>query len=185
MNSISLISNRLKRDVQLAFWARALLTWGICTAVVCVIGLLLLFPSWYHLRSAQLVKESAISPEETALKKNIEDGKRELDTFKLLLKSLEQSRDVDVALLFSRFRSIADAHAGEVAVARYSFSADTGKRVLSVSGTSASRDALVSFVRDIQKEGGVSGVELPVADLAGRNGTFPFTITGTVIEQTP
>jgi hypothetical protein len=182
MKNVSLISSHLKTDARVAFWSRAAIVWGVCTSLIAGIGLCLLFPSWYHMYQTRTMRDSAISAEETALKKNIEEGMLELERAKLLLKTLGTSHDNDMSVYFDRFKKIADERKDSITVSRFSYSADTGKILVSVSGMSTSRDSLVAFVRDIQKHGQLQGVELPVADLAGRNNTFPFTITGSVVQ---
>lgn len=181
MSRISLVSPTMKREALFSFWSKVFLLWGVAIFIVCFIGVILLVPAWYYVYQTKYASALAATPEESAMKKSIEMNTKELQLSLLELKTVAASADVEVALYFDHLKEAALLHKDSVVVTRYAFNGEqAAKKTVTISGTAKTREALVSFVRAIQKESMIKGVELPVADLAGRNNEFPFTITGEV-----
>ncbi len=175
---INLIPTAYRQDLVREYWIRLGIVALFFVAGACLTGALFIMPSFFTVT----LQERSLKVERVAQEENAVGNANSLETV------LAQS-DQKIAILAAKYTSpaltdlmssiIQKKPAGVILEGiRYERAQNKGETLV-LSGTSATRDALVLFQEALRKEPRIANVQLPISDLAS-SANISFTLTATL-----
>jgi hypothetical protein len=159
---------------------------ALAAVCVSVVGLIALLPAYIEsgragvlLNTLQNRMETLVPKSEDSKKEDPASGTNQERAKQLLTIAIENTtpsvRSQQVQHVRSRVLEHADVRLARVAVTQTD---------ITTSGSAASRSALLALQETFRKDPRIAKVMLPVSELSGREGVFPFTLTITMRTDT-
>jgi len=174
---INLETQRMRRALKREYLGRlAIVSLFFLTALIVVHGVLLV-PTYlfYNLRIGELEAEEARIDTVLAVAEE-----RELEQRANMLRThasfLETAKDMPT--LTDAFQEVAGLRAGTITITSFSYEPARGEKEgnMQLVGTARDRDALYTFVRELEARPRITSASFPIGNLA-RERDIPFTIT--------
>jgi hypothetical protein len=156
--------------------SRAFLVWGGAAVLLLFIGLLVLIPAYAYVHIRASKNTDQIKSEQKTHEKS-EAMQEVLANDDLKVRSLQALLEQQ---LFSEvYAQLTDALANhpEAEITDVSFLRGSTTALVTIRGMTRKRESLVQLVRALERDKHFQSTTLPISDLAGRDGAFPFTIT--------
>ncbi|MFZ2593708.1 MAG: hypothetical protein WAX38_02965 [Minisyncoccia bacterium] len=177
---VNLLTPDMRARSTSSFWSRVGLLWTGALVTALIIGLLALLPAFETTRtgSSTLVGDANTKK----ARERAELMEVELNNSQILSSILEEHvRGSDVVPVLTMVRVLQKKYEPGVTFSEYKTTRNAlGLVDVEINGVSKDRDALINLAKAIEQEKGVTNLVLPLSDLAGRQGSYPFAIKFTV-----
>ncbi len=172
---VNLLTPEFRVRSQKAFWSRVGILWALFVIILTLIGLLTLLPAYEATRTTASQQSDDTSRRALGRAESIEvelgNAKRLVD---VLNEHIKGSMLIPQAVLV---KNIVHAFSGAITVTELSIvRLPDGYHSVKMTGQAKHREMLVALTKKLEEENAIDDVHLPLADLAGRQGVYPFSL---------